>query len=358
VTAEQSAEGREYIRRALELCVHIGLAILLVGACLLILRPFLPLVVWGTIIAISIYPGFRKLQRALDGHGALAAVLCTTLLLAVLVVPVVLLTKTVVEGVHNLVTHLQNGTLAVPPPPPSVATWFVIGPPLMSLWSAAATNLSTALAAFAPQIKVIIPILLSVSAGIGLTIFEFVLSILISGVLLANAHRGAAISRSLADRLFGDQGAEFEALAASTVRSVTTGVLGVALIQSLFAALGFLVVGLPGAGLWGLIFLIAAVLQVGGVVLVPAVVYVFAIASTSKAVVFLIWCVLVGLMNNVLGPLLMGRGTTVPMVVIFLGAIGGFLTMGIIGLFVGAIILSVGYKLFLAWLYGASQVAK
>jgi len=141
-------------------------------------------------------------------------------------------------------------------------------------------------------------------------------------------------------------------IAGSTIRSVTTGILGVALIQTVCAGLGFLLVGLPGAGLWAVIFLIAAVLQVGALVLVPAVLYVFAIATTTKAVVFLIWCIIVALMDNVLKPLLLGRGVAVPIAVVFLGAIGGFVAMGIIGLFVGAIVLSVGYKLFLAWIEG------
>jgi predicted PurR-regulated permease PerM len=154
----------------------------------------------------------------------------------------------------------------------------------------------------------------------------------------------------LAIHLFGNKGAEYEALAGATIRSVTTGILGVALIQSLLAGLGFLVVRLPGAGLWALLFLIAAVLQVGSLALIPAVIYVFATASTAKAVAFLIWCIVVALMDNVLKPLLLGRGVPVPIVVVFLGAIGGFLAIGIIGLFVGPIVLSVGYKLFLAWL--------
>ena len=114
--------------------------------------------------------------------------------------------------------------------------------------------------------------------------------------------------------------------------------------------LGFLVVGLPAVGLWAVIFLIAAVLQFGALLLVPAVIYVFATASTTKAVIFLIWCIIVALMDNVLKPVLLGRGAAVPVVVVFVGAIGGFVVMGIIGMFVGAIVLSVGYKLSLAWL--------
>jgi len=122
------------------------------------------------------------------------------------------------------------------------------------------------------------------------------------------------------------------------------------LIQALLAGLGFLVAGLPGAGLWAVIFLFAAVLQVGVLVLIPAVLYVFAVSSVTKAVIFLVWCLIVALIDNVLKPLLLGRGVAVPIAVVFLGAIGGFVAIGIIGLFVGAIVLSVGYKLFLAWL--------
>jgi len=355
MTGEQFTDDSEYIRRALEVCIHVGLVILLVGACLLILRPFVPMILWGIVIAISIYPGFKKVQRGLGGRGAAAAVTCTVVMLAVLFVPVVLLTGTVVDGVQTLTERFKEGTLTIPPPPPNVETWFIIGPPLNSMWSTAATNLSAALAPLAPQMKAAIPVLLSTSGKIGLTVLEFVLSILLAGVLVGNAQGGAAASSSVAKRLFGDRGAEFEELAGSTIRSVTTGILGVALIQSFFAAIGFLVVGLPGAGLWVLIFLFTAVLQVGVVVLIPAIIYVFAIASTGKAVIFLIWCVVVGLMDNVLKPLLLGRGVSVPMAVIFLGAIGGFMAMGIIGLFVGAIILSVGYKLFVAWLGRESQ---
>jgi predicted PurR-regulated permease PerM len=107
---------------------------------------------------------------------------------------------------------------------------------------------------------------------------------------------------------------------------------------------------LPGAGLWAAAFLVAAVLQIGALVLIPAVIYMFAISSVAKAGIFLAWCILVALLDNVLKPLLLGRGVAVPIVVVFLGAIGGFVAMGIIGLFIGAIVLSVGYNLFLAWL--------
>jgi predicted PurR-regulated permease PerM len=212
------------------------------------------------------------------------------------------------------------------------------------------------LSRFAPEIKSILPGLLSASAGIGLTVLQLVLSILVSGGLLANAEAAAEATRLLFNRLFDEKGPEFQQLVGATIRSVTFGILGVALIQSAFAAAGFLIVGLPGASIWSAIFLFAAVLQAGALVIIPAVIYEFAIASSTKAVIFLIWCIIVGAMDNVLKPLLLGRGVAVPIAVVFIGAIGGFMAMGIIGLFVGAVVLSVGYKLFLAWLQGTPTV--
>jgi predicted PurR-regulated permease PerM len=350
VTLRKPAYDRTQLNLALEISIHIGLAILLSAACILILRPFIPLLTWGIVIAVAAYPGFQKLQLALGGRGGVTSILFTVLLLAFLTIPVVLLAETLVEGVQTLAAHFKEGTVIIPPPPAGVETWPVIGAPLNSLWSRASRDLSEAVRSFAPQIKAAVPGLLSVSAGLGLTVLQFALSIVVAGVLLANAKAAYDVTRSLCNQLFGDKGPELQQLIAATIRSVTSGILGVALIQSVLAGLGFIFAGLPGAGLWAVTFLIAAVLQVGVLVLIPAVIYMFAISSTTKAVIFLVWCLVVALVDNFLKPLLLGRGVAVPMVVVFLGAIGGFVALGLIGLFIGAIVLSVGYKLFLVWL--------
>jgi predicted PurR-regulated permease PerM len=348
--AERSLNNDQYVDLAVEASIHIGLLILLAGACLGIVAPFLTFIAWGLIIAVALHPVHRTLQALLGGRVVWSSVILTLAILTFLIVPLVLLTGTFVDGVQTVIARLNDGTLSIPPPPAQVKTWAVIGVPLDSAWSHAATNSAAALRSLAPQMKSVIPRLLSFSAGIGLTVLQFVLSIVIAGLILANAKTAGGATRSLANRIFGERGPEFERLIGSTIRSVTTGIFGVALIQTVFAGLGFRFVGLPGAGLWALIFLIAAIMQVGVVVLIPAVIYAFTIVSGTSAVVFLVWCVLVALMDNVLKPLLLGRGAAVPMAVIFLGAIGGFVGMGMIGLFVGAIVLSVGYKLFLAWL--------
>ncbi|MCB1766576.1 MAG: AI-2E family transporter, partial [Candidatus Competibacteraceae bacterium] len=141
------------------------------------------------------------------------------------------------------------------------------------------------------------------------------------------------------------------------VRSVTRGILGVALIQALLAGLGFMVMGVPGAGLWALLCLLLSVVQIGVIfVNLPIVLYVFSTADPIPAVLFLIWSIFVTLIDNILKPIVLGQGVDVPMAVIFVGAIGGFLSSGIIGLFVGAVVLVLGYKLFLAWLYPTPEV--
>ena len=344
-----------YVSRVLDAFINISLTALLVISCLLILKPFVPLLVWGVIIAIASYPRFEKLKNSLGGRGGLTAVVWTVLLLLILIVPIFLFARSIVESVQNVIARLRDGTLSVPPPPAGIETWPLIGAPLSRMWTAASTDLTQLLIRFAPEIKAAIPEVLSISAGVGITVIQFFLAILVSGALLANSVPIAKLTRALCIRIFGEKGPEYQQLVGSTVRSVTFGILGVALIQSAFAAVGFLLVGIPGAGAWSVIFLMAALLQVGVIVLIPAVIYIFFTASTLKAVIFLVWCLFVALMDNILKPILLGRRAVVPIAVVFLGAVGGFVALGLIGLFVGAVVLSVGYKLFLAWIEGGAE---
>jgi predicted PurR-regulated permease PerM len=344
--------AKRRIHQALEVSIQVGLAALLVVGCLMIMRPFLPLLLWGVIIAIASYPTYMKLERRFKGHGIWAAMVWTLVLLAGLIIPIVLVGKNLIEGLQPLTAQARAGNLSVPAPPAGVENWPLIGGTLFRAWSRASTDLSATLMKFSPQIKSALPNILSASADVGSTLLQFLLSIAVSGAILANAKAAAAATRALMIRLFGEQGPEYQQLVGATVRSVTFGILGVAVIQTVFAALGFFVVGLPGASVWTIAFLFAAILQIGAVLLIPAIVFAFMVASKTAAILFLVWCIFVGLMDNVLKPLLLGRGSATPVLVVFLGVIGGFMAMGIIGLFVGAVVLSVGYKLFLAWIHG------
>jgi predicted PurR-regulated permease PerM len=350
-TINQSSNDKLYVARALEATIHIGLVVLLLYWCFKIGQPFIQIIVWGIIIAVAIHPGYDLVKSALGGRGRLTATLITLLALIILLVPAYMLSQSLIDTVHEYSTHLEAGSLTVPPPSERLRSWPVIGEPLYKFWNLASNNLGAALSKISPQLKKFGVPLLSAAAGAGVGILKFVVSIIIAGVLLANATGGGQAARAIAARLAGERGTKFVTLAGATVRSVALGILGVALIQTLMASLGLLIVGVPGAGLWALLILILAVVQLPTILILgPIIVYVFSTSSTVVAVVFAIWSILVGISDAFLKPLLMGRGVDVPMLIIFIGAIGGFMTSGIIGLFVGAIIFSLGYKLFLAWL--------
>ena len=347
---EQVVDDKTHFIRAREVFIRMSLIALMAITCYFILKPFLMLIVWGIILAISAYPAHRRLTRALAGRERLSALLCTAILLMLVIIPAVLLAGTLANNVYSLAIRLKEGTVSIPAPPPRIEKWPVVGLPLKSVWTLASTNLSAVIRPLAPHLREQTQNLLSASAAIGASLLQFILSILLAGFLLANYKSNAMLTHSIFNRVFGDQGREYEEVTESTIRNVTNGILGVAVIQSVCAGIGFVAVGLPGAGLWAAMFLVASVLQVGPLILIPAAIYAFLITDTTHAAIFLVWCILVGLMDNVLKPLLLGRGSRVPTAVIFIGVVGGFIAIGIVGLFVGAIILAVGYKLFQAWL--------
>jgi predicted PurR-regulated permease PerM len=232
-----------------------------------------------------------------------------------------------------------------------VKEWPVIGERLYAFWSLASQNLVAAAQKIGPELKAAGSWALSGVAGAGLGILSFVIAIIISGMLLANADKCTSMAERLAVRIAGEQGADFASIAGGTVRSVAQGVLGVAFIQAVLAGIGLLVMGVPAAGLWALLVMLLAIVQLPALlVLGPIIVYVFSVSSTVPAVIFMIYMILVSLSDSVLKPLLLGRGVELPMLVILIGAIGGMMLSGIVGLFVGAVILALGYKLFVAWL--------
>jgi predicted PurR-regulated permease PerM len=348
----QTSNQGIFVANALEAFIRIGVVGLLVIWCFKIGRPFIQIILWGIIIAVALRPTHRKIQSVLGGRGKLAAALITLFALVLVTIAGAMLSGTLVDGAKELSIKIKEGTLAVPPAPPSVKSLPIIGKPLHQVWRLASVNLAAALSRFAPQLTAFSHWLLANAASTGVGILKFIVSIFIAGIFLTKAESGYRAAKSIGTRLAGEGGGELVDLAGSTLRSVTKGIIGVAVIQSLLAGLGCLAAGVPGAGLWALLVLIVAVAQLPTLlVLGPIVIYVFSTASMVTAVLFAIWSVFVGLCDNFLKPILLGRGVQVPMVIVFIGAIGGFINSGIIGLFIGAIVFVVGYQLFLAWLY-------
>jgi len=349
-------EDARFLRRAVEATIRIAVLGLLVVWCLQIVLPFLVPVVWGIIIAVSAYPTHRRLEELLGGRSGLAATLMSVLMILVLLLPAALLTETLLSGVKTVTTGLRDGTLSIPPPSPGVAHWPLIGSWLYGTWDLASTDLPKALAQFSPELKTAAGWLLSGLGEAGIAVLLLFASIVVAGVMLAHGKAGSQVAYRFAKRLAGDEGVDFVGIAEKTVRSVARGILGVAFIQSVLAGFGLLVAGIPGAGLWAFVCLLLTVVQIGPLpVLLPAAIYMFATADTVPAVLFTVWALVVGISDNILKPLLLGRGVQVPMLVVLLGALGGFLMSGIVGLFVGAVILTLGYRLFQAWLEGGEE---
>ena len=351
-----SMENSQFTSRALEAAIRIGLLAALLVWCFVIVRPFIIPFVWGVIIAVAAYPVHRWLRDMLSERDGLAATLFTLFALILIIAPMVLLTGTLVESAKVLAEDLGDGSLSIPPPAAAVSNWPLIGEELSQFWLLASNNIQAALQQIAPQIKVVGRWLLATAAGAGFGILQFVIAIIIAGVLMAHAGSGKWAANAIAKRLAGAQGRDYAELAATTVRSVARGILGVAIIQSLLAGLGFLVAGVPWAGFWALLCLLLGVTQIGiAIIMIPIVISLFNTADTFTAIAFLIWSIPVGLLDNILKPILLGRGVKTPMVVIFIGAIGGFLASGLIGLFTGAVILALSYELFAAWLNDQTQ---
>jgi predicted PurR-regulated permease PerM len=358
-TSTQASDGRLTMHRAVEVAIRLGLVFLLAAWCFLIVEPFIIMILWGLIIAIACYPLYAWMTAKLGGHDKLTAVVFTLLALAILITPTFMLIETAAETTQVLSTYLQEGKLTVPPPPPGVEKWPVIGKEVSAFWSGASENLGATLTTIAPHLKEAAGWLLSTAAGAGIGVIQFVIAIIIAGVFLAHDEGIRAFLASLATRLSGTRGVEYAMLAGKTVRSVAQGVLGVALIQTLLAAVGLLAVDVPGAGLWALIVLMLAIIQLPPLlVLGPIIVYVFYTSSTTVAIIFMIWSIFAGSSDAILKPLLLGRGVEVPMLIILIGAIGGMIHSGIIGLFIGAVILALGYELFKAWLKEGLQATE
>jgi predicted PurR-regulated permease PerM len=351
VSPPPAAPASPAVGQLLETALKLGALFLLIAWCVQIISPFLLAIVWAGIIAIAIRPAQAALAARLGGRETAAALVTVLVLLALLVVPVVLLGETLAATAIELGKRVRDGTLALPPPPDNVAGWPLIGPPLAEFWGAAADNLQTALTPLLPYLKPVAGWLVSAGTGAGIGLLQTLAAIAIAGVILARCTAVQRVVRALIDRLAGDRGPALAVLMEQTVRGVASGILGVAIIQSLLAGLGMLAAGVPGAGFWTVVALILCVVQLGPtLVLLPAVIYVFSFGETTTAVAFLVWSVFVAVIDNVLKPLLMGRGVKAPIVVLFAGAIGGLLTMGIVGLFVGAVVLVIGHTLLMSWL--------
>ena len=344
-------QPKPYLNQAVEIAIRLSLLVALVGWCFMILSPFISLLLWGTIIAVTVSPIHQKLKKRLGGREKLSAILIALVLLAVILVPCVLLAESLFEGIRHFRETYQQGGHLIPPPDQRVDSWPAAAQPIVDIWRLASSSLHTFLIQYKDQLTDVGRWLFSALAGISIGILQFMIAIMLSGVMLVYAKSGGDAVERVFIRLAGKRGEYFVKLSEVTIRQVVKGILGVAFIQATLASIGFFVAGVPAAGLWAVISLVLAIVQIGvGPVVIPIIIYMFSTSDTLTASLFMGWSIMVLLIDNVLKPLLLGRGAPVPMLVIFLGAIGGFVASGFIGLFLGAVILSLTYKLAEEWI--------
>ncbi|MCE2570004.1 AI-2E family transporter [Motilimonas eburnea] len=337
--------------QAVDAAIKIIVVLLMIGWCVEIIRPFILLITWGAIIAVALYPVTQFVSNKVKLTQGKASLLVTLVCLAVLLVPAVMFSGAIFSSSQEFIHALQEGNLQLPAPKESVADWPIIGEAVYKTWSNAVSNVKAFTVQHASEVKEVVLYLVGMIGGAGLTTLQFVLSIIIAGVFMTNAQACGAVFQRIAVRLAGSHGDEFASLSAATVRSVVQGVIGVAVIQAVLAGLGMALVGVPATGIWVVAVLILAIVQLPAILILgPIIAYVYTVESSTVATIFMIWSLFVGVSDSFLKPMLMGRGVDIPMLVILLGAIGGMLMSGLIGLFVGAVVLALGYKLLMAWL--------
>ncbi len=343
-------ERDEFVKTAIDAVIKIALLGAMISLSFQIIRPFMMPVIWAVIIAVSMGPLVEKIVSLLGGRRKLGITLFTLCAVGLLVIPTYLLLSTSFETVQNFAGALKENKVELPPAPEKLADIPVIGQKATDAWNAASTDLKKAVKDTAPLGQKVAGTLSSALAGLLGSVVQFVISFIIAAFFMYSPEKGFAVSSKVVSSVAGKRGEEFTRLSTATIRGVMNGVVGVAIIQAVLATLGMVVMGIPAAGLWGLLVLIFAIAQLPPIIILgPVAIYAFSAFDTTPAVIFAIWAFLVSACDGVIKPVLMARGLDTPMLVILLGAIGGMMLSGIIGLFVGAVILSITHTLFMAW---------
>jgi len=353
-----SIEFQTRQRETMTSFIQIAALVVLVGLCIMVVGPFFGLVVWGVILAIAIFPLHLRLAATLGGSRKTSATLITLIGLVILVVPGWLVTSSSIDTAQSLAADLRNDSLSIRPPPDGVADWPIVGTGIYAAWSEASENVGEFVETYRSQVRSVVEWLVGAGSALLFGLLHFIVSVIIAGVLLMYPDESYELSRRVFERIATGRGEHLTRLSVATVRSVTNGVLGVAAIQAALAGIGFAVVGLPAPGILTLLVLVTAIVQIPAIVIMlPLIVWVFSFASPVAAGVFAVYAILVALSDNVLKPLLLGRGVDLPVLIVLIGAIGGMIEFGVVGLFIGAVILGLGNRIIADWIWGGDDAA-
>lgn len=344
--------GKPTVGNLIEVLLPLLLLALLIALCIQLLLPFVGLLLWTIILAVCFFPLHQRLI-ARGTSNRMSAVLIGTVLVALILVPTAIAAISAASSVPGFIEALKSGKEHVPGPPQTLADVPVVGLKIHAAWAQAANDMPGFLQKFGPQLSTFSKWLLHEAGGMIGAVLGLVLAVILASITIAYADATRAFLATILARITGtrERGEHYMSVIGATIRSVANGVIGVAFVQALLVGIGFFVIGMPGAGLLSLLAMVLGVLQVPVVlVTLPAIIWAFSTQSMTVAIIFLVWEIVAGLSDAVLKPLLIGHGLEVPMPVILLGVIGGVIAYGLVGLFIGAVLLAVGYVLFREWL--------
>ena len=331
--------------------INIVLLTLLMAWSFLIIKPFVTLIVWSIILAVALYPVYQKLLKLTKGKKkGLVTSLFILVLLALIVTPTINLTSSLIDSGTEFYVSFQEGSLKVPPPRSEIQDWPVIGEKLYAAWSAASADLEHFISSYKDEIASSMSWFFGSFTGLLGSVAIGLIALIVSGVFMSSADSGYKAGVQFANRLRPGRGEKFIDMCASTIRSVVKGILLVAIIQAVLAYLGFVVIGLPAASLFAIIVLIFAIMQLPVLIaMIPAIGIVFSYAESTPAIIFTIYAVIVSVSDGFLKPILLGKGLETPMLVILIGALGGMVLQGILGLFIGPVVLAIAFNMYNVW---------
>ena len=339
--------------RLLDVLIRAAFIAVLASLCYVVFAPFLTLMVWAVVLAVALYPVHQALARTMGGRQGVAATILVVAGCLLIVAPTALLVDSFGNSIHDLVDAVQHNTLEIPAPREGIRDWPIVGKRIHNVWSRAHSDLPGLVQSMQPKVGELARKGLSIVAGIGIGMLQFLASLIVAGILMAYGESAARGSRAIFERIVGsERGEPFAKLSTATIRAVAQGVIGIAFIQAILIGLALLVAGVPWAGVLAAITLVLGVAQVPAfIVILPAIAYIWASGSygTGAAIGYTVMLLVSGMADNVLKPLMLGRGVDAPMPVILLGALGGMATGGILGMFVGATLLALGYQIFMGW---------
>ncbi len=335
-----------------EVLIRVALIAVLVVFCVKIFAPFMGLMLWALILAVILYPLHQKLAKRIGDRQGRAATILVLAGLLVIGGPTVMLGSSFADQIQGMYSTFEADTVSVKPPPASIAEWPLVGKKIFGVWTQAAENLPALLQKMKPQLENFAKGALSAVVNTAGGVLQFLGSLIIAGIMMAYGRSGSDAMCKIITRLTSPKkGPELHTLSTLTIRSVAMGVIGIAFIQALLVGIGLVWADIPAAGVLAIVLLLIGIAQVPALVItLPAIGYIWwSSDATTMNVIHTVYLLVAGMADGFIKPLLLGRGIDVPMPIVLLGALGGMVTSGIIGLFLGAVLLSLGYQIFMEW---------